>query len=63
MQNVYYNLISMCRVPDAEMYSPVLMLPTSGSTGMPKAALYNGQALVSTLPVQWSVSGSYWISM
>ncbi|KAL0867438.1 hypothetical protein ABMA27_008225 [Loxostege sticticalis] len=49
----YSDDIDSFTVPDAEMYSPVLMLPTSGSTGMPKAALYNGQALVSTLPVQW----------
>lgn len=38
-----------------EPFAPLLLLPTSGSTGMPKAALYANYGVVAQLATTWSV--------
>ncbi|CAK1590650.1 unnamed protein product [Parnassius mnemosyne] len=42
------------RIMDVNVNSPVIMLPTSGSTGLPKAAMLSNEGLVAQLPTLWA---------
>ncbi|KAF9410655.1 hypothetical protein HW555_010315 [Spodoptera exigua] len=46
--------IASFQVAESSMDDPVMLLPTSGSTGLPKATIMTNRGLVAQLPSPWS---------
>ncbi|XP_035448423.2 uncharacterized protein LOC118274812 [Spodoptera frugiperda] len=46
--------VASFQVAEASMDDPVMLLPTSGSTGLPKATIMTHRGLVAQLPSPWS---------
>lgn len=52
--HLFNTVISnFARLPECTPEASILLLPTSGSTGFPKAALINSRGLVAQLPNEW----------
>ncbi|KOB71743.1 Uncharacterized protein OBRU01_13327, partial [Operophtera brumata] len=57
--NGHYEKPDEFQIPDIDVDATVMMLPTSGSTGLPKATLMTHRGLVIQLPISWTYHSQF----